>query len=370
MKTKMLIFTLTLAAMLGLNSYLHAQFGPSCYPLDSLMAFWPLDTTHNGNTISGGYTGTVFGPIHTTDRYGFTNKAYKFDGLNDYILTGYAGILKSAPRAVSFWARVRNNYVNVVAGNGMYPVAWGSNGTGDRFGCSLDFPANRPAIGGGFCYQSYATCSIRDNTWHHYVFQYRGTSPSDFTTVEVYYDGNLISSTGAPSSGAGNIVNTLNSGAFNVHFGKTNFGTPSFFEGDLDDVGIWGRTLTDCEIKKIYNCNDCCGCDGERRGAAKGTGSIIPADNLPTSGHTVFLDQNVPNPFTESTMITYTLPQNYTKAEMIFTNNQGQLVKTISLNGKGEGRLNVMANDLSHGIYSYSLVVDGRILDSKKMIKE
>jgi hypothetical protein len=83
----------------------------------------------------------------------------------------------------------------------------------------------------------------------------------------------------------------------------------------------------------------------------------------------IVLEQNVPNPFAEQTTINYTLPDNTTKAQMLFYNSQGKLIQSTELTQKGSGQLNVFASDLSNGIYTYTLIVDGKIVDSKKMIK-
>ena len=37
---------------------------------------------------------------------------------------------------------------------------------------------------------------------------------------------------------------------------------------------------------------------------------------------------------------------------------------------KGAGQLNVYANDLTNGTYSYTLVIDGQIFATQKMIKQ
>jgi hypothetical protein len=84
----------------------------------------------------------------------------------------------------------------------------------------------------------------------------------------------------------------------------------------------------------------------------------------------VVLDQNVPNPFAESTVIGYNLPSDFTKAQIIFTNSEGHVIKAVDITEKGKGSLNVFANDLTHGVYTYSLIVDGQNLETKKMIKE
>ena len=83
----------------------------------------------------------------------------------------------------------------------------------------------------------------------------------------------------------------------------------------------------------------------------------------------VVLLQNIPNPFQEQTTINYILPDNTAKAQMLFYNEQGKLIQSVELVQKGKGQLNVFANDLTNGIYTYSLVVDGQIIDTKKMVK-
>ncbi len=86
--------------------------------------------------------------------------------------------------------------------------------------------------------------------------------------------------------------------------------------------------------------------------------------------NTVVLNQNVPNPFAESTVITYYIPNDFSKAQIIFTTNESKIIKTVDITVKGPGSLNVFANDLTHGIYNYSLIIDGKTVDTKKMIKE
>ncbi|MDQ3110629.1 MAG: tail fiber domain-containing protein, partial [Bacteroidota bacterium] len=88
-----------------------------------------------------------------------------------------------------------------------------------------------------------------------------------------------------------------------------------------------------------------------------------------TSAQSIVLNQNVPNPFAEQTTITYNLPESVTKAQLLFYDATGKLIKAVDLTGRGEGQINVFANDLSSGIYSYALVVDGQVADTKRMVK-
>lgn len=86
-------------------------------------------------------------------------------------------------------------------------------------------------------------------------------------------------------------------------------------------------------------------------------------------GDILVLNQNQPNPFAEQTTITYNVPASYSTAQLIFTTIDGRVIKTVDLK-KGRGQLNVYAQDLSTGIYVYSLVVDGKTVESKKMVKD
>lgn len=84
----------------------------------------------------------------------------------------------------------------------------------------------------------------------------------------------------------------------------------------------------------------------------------------------IVLNQNIPNPFAEKTTITYSLPSSVTSAQLIFYSNSGQMIKTVEIANRGKGQLNVFAGDLSNGNYSYALVVDGKVIESKKMVKQ
>lgn len=84
----------------------------------------------------------------------------------------------------------------------------------------------------------------------------------------------------------------------------------------------------------------------------------------------IVLNQNVPNPFAERTVITYSIPETVEEAQIHFYDASGKLIETVVINDRGNGQLNVFANDLSTGVYTYSLVADGRIVATKRMMKE
>ncbi len=82
-----------------------------------------------------------------------------------------------------------------------------------------------------------------------------------------------------------------------------------------------------------------------------------------------YLEQNIPNPLVNNaTKVKYTLPMNAEKAAIILTDNSGKKISQFNLNKQGSGILDINTNGLSAGTYTYSLIVDGQVLETKKMI--
>lgn len=79
------------------------------------------------------------------------------------------------------------------------------------------------------------------------------------------------------------------------------------------------------------------------------------------------LEQNIPNPFTNTTSVSYNLPQRFAKAMIVVTDAHGKTIKQLNITGSGKGTINIDAAALSAGTYYYSLIVDGRKIDTKQM---
>ncbi len=80
------------------------------------------------------------------------------------------------------------------------------------------------------------------------------------------------------------------------------------------------------------------------------------------------LAQNVPNPYNHTTSIAYNLPATISSAQIIVTDNTGKVLKTVNISGAGKGVLHLDASSLAAGAYNYSLYVDGKMIDSRKMV--
>ena len=80
------------------------------------------------------------------------------------------------------------------------------------------------------------------------------------------------------------------------------------------------------------------------------------------------LEQNVPNPFSNNSLIKYSLPEKTVQAFLKITGTKGETIKTISLNAKGNGSISLSNEGLAGGVYYYSLIADGKLIDTKKMV--
>ena len=79
------------------------------------------------------------------------------------------------------------------------------------------------------------------------------------------------------------------------------------------------------------------------------------------------LYQNSPNPCKQQTTIRFSLEANVSNAALCIFDMSGKLVMKLPISPSMEN-VTIDANDLSEGIYLYSLVVNGKEVNSKRMI--
>jgi hypothetical protein len=224
---------------------------------NGLVGYWPF--CGNANDASGNNNnGTVNGATLTTDRFGNSNSAYSFDGVNNYISTEYSGILGTANRSVSFWAKQSQIFINsLCASCSRNPmISYGSNimgpsQIGNGFYCEFNIGLTGISFDGNETAASYSTpIPVNDNNWHQYVFVM--SSVTNSSSVKIYQDGvllNQLSYTYISSA----IINTLLGN--NLEFGRRTFNqqNSSYYNGQLDDIGFWNRALNQQEIAQLYN---------------------------------------------------------------------------------------------------------------------
>ena len=83
---------------------------------------------------------------------------------------------------------------------------------------------------------------------------------------------------------------------------------------------------------------------------------------------TAKLYQNNPNPFSENTEIKFYVPENSSSAMICIYDLTGSQIMKFDLRDRGYSSLTVRGRELKAGMYIYSLLVDGKEIDTKRMI--
>jgi hypothetical protein len=234
-------FLMTAVATLGFTAATMAQV-PSYVPSNGLVGWWPFNG--NSNDESGnGNNGTVNGATLTMDRFGNLNAAYYFNGGNSaIILNPTLGNFGQSDFTISAWI-LDTSQVN----GGAIVSKRNAFGSGNYF--SIDW-INSP----GFeidetNFSNYVTNTLPGtflNAWHNYLFI------RDSLTLSIYLDGFLQSQTLSPT--VQNFSNSVNS-TFGARYNNSTL--VEYFKGQIDDIGIWNRALTQQEITDLYNGNIC-----------------------------------------------------------------------------------------------------------------
>ena len=72
--------------------------------------------------------------------------------------------------------------------------------------------------------------------------------------------------------------------------------------------------------------------------------------------------------FTSDTKIRYTLSEDVVNANLYIYNMQGTQIKNISGLSGGAGVITINGRELKAGMYIYTLIADGKEVDTKRMI--
>jgi hypothetical protein len=209
-----------------------------------LAAYYPF----SGDAVDAsghGHDGTVSGATLTTDRFGFGNNAYGFDGSSEISLGSLPAI---DDHSVSLWFKknVASSYPSTGEADllGTQAAAWPSPSF--KFGFNAANPdrisvaiATTPSD----YLASYTVSSITDTNWHHLVIT-RST-----VSVQAYLDDVQQALTAASS--AGTPSGTITSGTL-TKLGTVGGMADTKFDGLLDDVRIYGRVLSAGEIARLY----------------------------------------------------------------------------------------------------------------------
>jgi hypothetical protein len=101
------------------------------------------------------------------------------------------------------------------------------------------------------------------------------------------------------------------------------------------------------------------------KGDIKGANISVDVEEVMSGIST--LEQNAPNPFSQTTVIKYYLPE-ASRATLFIYNMNGLQIKSIQITQMGNGSVTINGSELRPGLYLYTLIADGKEVDTKRMI--
>lgn len=210
----------------------------------------------NAHDLEGSNHGTVFGATPAPDRFGNTNSAFYFDGINDYIeIPDHSAINFAADEdfSVAVWVKVANAQNDMGGHNNEILGKWNAQITSGypyaiRYWNTLASPSNREKAftlryDSRSCNNNpiiNSACLITTEIWHHLVFLKKGNQ------ISFFQDGVLQESVTDNTSLS---CNTRNNNP--VYVGKRDTDR-RYFTGYIDDISFYNRAISSTEIKMLF----------------------------------------------------------------------------------------------------------------------
>ncbi|HNQ74137.1 MAG TPA: LamG domain-containing protein [Verrucomicrobiota bacterium] len=196
-----------------------------------LVGHYPLDAHANDLSPAANNGVEIGGPTYVTGKIG---QAISLDGYSQYVKAGDPGLTGAGPKSVSLWFSKQDTALNRGA------LSFGAETEAGLFEVLLHSGVVAGHFWGGIFDTIAGGPNYTPNEWHHAVITYDGA------TVRVFYDGQPANSKTLPLNTA---AGELFIGTGQVEAGFTGF---AYFDGQVDDVGLWNRALSANEINKIY----------------------------------------------------------------------------------------------------------------------
>lgn len=193
-----------------------------------LVGYWSFDG--NANDSSGKRNnGIVHGVVPTEDRFGKANKAYRFNRGN-YIEVPNAQTLQRITKAITISAWVKPREWD----NGVMPIM--QKGNQREFQIILSYV-------NGFCWYGFGK-TRRSKASQLGKWQQVALTCEYGKDARVYLDGELV--------GVGKADRELTTNTLPLLIGCGPYGDMDYFIGDMDDVRVYNRALSEQEVKELY----------------------------------------------------------------------------------------------------------------------
>lgn len=319
-----------------------------------LVGYWPF--CGNANDDSGkGNNGTVNGATLTTDRFGNANSAYNFDGTSNFISCANAPLI-NVPFTISAW-------VNLNTLSGFAPILslgeLGANNLKKFYFSPIYGGVGKPSVGtGGANDITSESISVTSGNWVHLAVCVTSYSS---TNVVFYVNGVPYN---INTTGGANFPFPLNSSGFVI--GKdAGIGGYSFFNGKIDDLGIWNRVLTSTEVSQLYNQNQCFTNTTVTDTLIINVGQLSYTNPIAYSNNITI----APNPASSQININFNNISDLNGGTLKVINSLGQQVATTPITTSGKQSIMQLATWGGSGMYFVQIInPQGIVVDVKKII--
>lgn len=225
----------------GLDNDCDGQVDENCSINDGLAAYYPLNGNANDKT-GNGYDGTVYGePDTALDRDGNGDNAYSFDG-TDYIKVSDEYFTNLTEFTFNIWIN------SSLANNGVFLATGSTDGSLGRSGIIAQFSADNLIvvrdIENDISQQRSSNATVNCGAWCMVSIVVK-----DNNHLKIFLNGILDS-----THSIGMIDKTGGDDNLKIGCQWSDPGTAShFFNGLIDDVRIYDRSLSEQEIQFLYS---------------------------------------------------------------------------------------------------------------------
>jgi uncharacterized protein YjdB len=243
---------------------------PGYVPTSGLIAYYGFN--NNSNDLSGhGNNGIVSGPTYTADRFGNSNAAVHYTGTAERITTHTIDRTTINSFTYSVWVNTTFSASIPAEGSSsgltssspyscIIPAVDGANwGTGSiHVGAGLNVAANGVYVaehGNSITNVALAWTGTLTG-WHHIVLTYVSKMPKLYIDGYLVHNGITSSYIVHPSLACDSFTASGVQPYVTAGFGHGLYPitVPSYnYSGDLDDLAIYSRALSSCEISELYD---------------------------------------------------------------------------------------------------------------------
>jgi len=372
---------ISLTILLGFIISYSAYTQVDCSQFDittGLAAYYPFNGSAEDESGNANH-GTVNGATLTTDRFGIGISAYYFDG-NDYIEIQHSSSLDiSEAITISSWIKTVDIQGGIIS-------KWDGGHYSDAVQSYYQFVYPNGQSGGSVNASDYwydntvwGNTSVNNDVWNHIVY----TADNNTGKIRLYVNGILD----AEFDIYGNIIRQTDTRVLIGVLDLINFDQPyTWYTGLIDDIRIYNRALSDCDVLALFNEN----LDHKIKICHKGHEIFVDlhaiqahlnhGDNIgncPSPKNTFSneiendgfsLSQNSPNPFTNSSMIAFYLPETGYAEIKVYDMLSREVATVLSSKlSSGSHSVRLDGSKLQAGIYFYKLMSNNQSL-TKTMI--